>query len=126
MVTSAKSVRGLGSAGSGTSHHIHQRVTAIALLFLVPWFIYSIIAVCQVGYQGAIDWVAQPLNAILLILTIGAALYHMRMGMQVVIEDYIAKTGTKQAFLILNTFAVVALFAAMVLSVLKIWITAGA
>ena len=126
MVTSAKSVRGLGSAGSGTSHHIHQRVTAIALLFLVPWFIYSIIAVCQVGYQGAIDWVAQPLNAILLILTIGAALYHMRMGMQVVIEDYIAKTGTKQALLILNTFAVVALFAAMVLSVLKIWITAGA
>ncbi len=126
MSTSLKSVRGLGSAGSGTAHHIRQRVSAIALLFLVPWFIYSIIDACQAGYEGAVAWVSQPVNAILLVLTISAALYHMRLGMQTVIEDYIAKTGTKQALLILNTFATVALFAATVLSVLKIWMTAGA
>ena len=126
MATSAKSVRGLGSAGAGTQHHIRQRVTAIALLFLVPWFIYSIIHACKAGYEGALTWVAQPVNAILLILTLGAAHYHMRLGMQVVIEDYIAKSGTRQALLILNTFAVIALAAATILSVLKIWFTAGA
>jgi len=126
MTTSAKSVRGLGSAGEGTQHHIRQRVTAIALVFLVPWFLYSIIHACKAGYEGALTWVAQPVNAILLILTLSAALYHMRLGMQVVIEDYIAKSGTRQALLILNTFAVLALAVATILSVLKIWFTVGA
>lgn len=126
MATSAKSVRGLGAAGAGTQHHIRQRVTAVALLFLVPWFVYSIVHACKAGYESALTWVAQPLNAILLILTLSAALYHMRLGMQVVIEDYIAKSGTRQALLILNTFAVIALAAATILSVLKIWFTAGA
>ena len=63
----------------------------------MPWFIYSIIHACKAGYEGALIWVAQPVNAILLILTLSAALYHMRLGMQVVIEDYIAKSGTRQA-----------------------------
>lgn len=125
MSTSAKSVRGLGAAGTGTSHHIRQRVTAIALLFLVPWFVFSIIVACKAGFAGAQAWVAQPWNAILLILTLSAALYHMRLGLQTVVEDYISKSGTKQALLILNTFAVIALFAATILSVLKIWITAS-
>ena len=126
MTTSTKSVRGLGAAGAGTQHHIRQRVTAVALFFLVPWFVYSIVQAYKAGYEGALNWVAQPLNAILLILTLSAALYHMRLGMQVVIEDYIAKSGTRQALLILNTFAVIALGAATILSVLKIWFTAGA
>lgn len=126
MTTSAKNVRGLGSAGAGTQHHIRQRVTALALLFLVPWFMYSIVHACKAGYEGALTWVAQPVNAILLILTLSAALYHMRLGMQVVIEDYIARSGTRQALLILNTFAVFALATATILSVLKIWFTAGA
>lgn len=126
MSTSTKSVRGLGAAGTGTGHYIRQRVSAIALLFLVPWFLYSIIQVCTVGYEGAIIWISEPVNAVLLILTVSAALHHMRLGLQVVIEDYIARTSTRQALLILNTFAVAALFAATVLSVLKIWISAGA
>ena len=126
MTTSAITVRGLGSAGTGTQHHIRQRVTALALIFLVPWFVYSIIVACKAGYEGALTWAAQPVNAILLILTLSAALYHMRLGIQVVIEDYIAKSGTRQALLILNTFAVFGLAVATILSVLKIWFTAGA
>jgi len=119
------SVRGLGSAKSGTEHFIHQRVSAIALVFLVPWFIFSIMHATKAGYAGAEAWVAKPWNAILLILLFGAALYHMRLGLQTVIEDYIGKSGTRQALLILNTFAVFALMAAAILSVLKIWISAG-
>lgn len=126
MSTDLKSVRGLGASGAGTSHYIRQRVTAIALLFLVPWFLYSAVHMVRADYTSSLTWVSQPINAILLILMIGAALYHMRLGMQTVIEDYIAKSGTKQALLILNTFATVALLAATILSVLKIWMSAGA
>jgi succinate dehydrogenase / fumarate reductase membrane anchor subunit len=90
----------------------------------VPWFLYSIIHACRSGYDGAINWIGQPVNATLMILTLGAALYHMRLGMQTVIEDYIGKTGSKQALLILNTFVVIALSAAAIMAILKIWLTA--
>ena len=126
FLTPAKAARGLGSAKSGTAHHIRQRVSAIALIFLVPWFLFSVIRAFQAGSYGAAEWASQPIPAILLILTAGAAIYHMRLGMQVVIEDYIAKTGTRAALMILNSFACIALFAVIALSVLKLWIGAGA
>lgn len=126
FVTPAKAARGLGSAKAGTTHHIRQRVSAIALVFLVPWFLFSIINAMDAGLEGAQAWAGQPLNAILLILTAGAAVFHMRLGMQVVIEDYIAKTGTRSLLLILNSFACIALFVTVTLSVLKLWIGAGA
>jgi len=113
-------VRGLGSAKAGAHHFITQRVSAIALLFLVPWFLISLIGAVRGGYDGAIAWIGQPLNAILLVVTVGAALYHMRIGMQVVIEDYIGRTSTKAVLLILNTFVSVLLFAAAAFAVLKI------
>ncbi len=118
--------RGLGSAKEGVSHYVRQRVSALALIVLVPWFLFSVIGAMDAGYAGARDWAAQPWNAILLILTFGAAFFHMRLGMQTVIEDYIAKTGTRQALLVLNTFAAVGLFAVTALTVLKIWVSAGA
>jgi succinate dehydrogenase / fumarate reductase membrane anchor subunit len=123
--TPTAAVRGLGSARAGTDHHIRQRVSAIALVFLVPWFLYGVISASQAGYSGAAAWLAQPWNAVLMILALGAAFYHMRIGMQVIIEDYISKAGMRQGLLILNTFVCVGLFAATALSVLKIWISAG-
>jgi succinate dehydrogenase / fumarate reductase membrane anchor subunit len=116
-------VRGLGSAKHGAGHFIAQRVSAIGLLFLVPWFLISLIGAVRGGYDGALSWVADPINAVLVLLAVGAALYHMRLGMQVVIEDYIAKHGTKNVLLILNTFITVILFAAAAFSVLKIAIS---
>ena len=79
-------VRGLGSAKEGTTHFIRQRVSAIGLLFLVPWFLISGVTAAQGGYAGVVEWVSSPINATLLILTLGAAFYHMRLGMQVVVE----------------------------------------
>jgi len=113
-------VRGLGAAKEGAHHFIAQRVTAIALLFLVPWFLISLLSAVRGGYQNAIDFVANPINTVLILLTVGSALYHMRIGMQVVIEDYIARTGTRMVLLMLNTFIVVALFAATGFAVLEI------
>ncbi len=114
--------RGLGSAKEGVGHFIQQRVTAIALIVLVPWFVISAVLAVPAGYDGAVEWMAKPWNAIALILLAAAAFFHMRLGMQVVIEDYIHKHGMKQALLILNTFVAIALFAATAMSVLKVWI----
>jgi succinate dehydrogenase / fumarate reductase, membrane anchor subunit len=113
-------VRGLGAAKEGAHHFIVQRVTAIALLFLLPWFLIGVLLAVRGGYQGAIDFIANPLNAVLALMTVAATLYHMQIGMQVVIEDYIAKAGTRIFLLILNTFFCVALFASAAFSVLEI------
>jgi len=114
--------RGLGSAKEGVGHFIQQRVTAIALVILVPWFVVSAALAVPAGYDGAVEWMAKPWNAIALILLAAAAFFHMRLGMQVVIEDYIHKHGMKQALLILNAFVAISLFAATAMSVLKVWI----
>jgi succinate dehydrogenase / fumarate reductase membrane anchor subunit len=113
-------VRGLGSAKHGAAHFIAQRVSALALLVLVPWFLVSLIIAVRGGYNGAIEWIAQPFNAVAILLGVGAALYHMRIGMQVVVEDYIAKSGTKAVILIVNTFVCVVLFAVAAFAVVKI------
>lgn len=123
--TPASLVRGLGASREGTDHYIKQRVTAIALIVLVPWFIGSALIAAKGGYASVTAWIGHPFNAILLVLALGAAFYHMRLGMQVVVEDYIAKVSTRQMLLILNTFVVMGLFAATALSVLKVWFAAG-
>ena len=122
MTTSTKSVRGLGAAGRGTEHHIRQRVSAIALIFLVPWFLSSVAFAMTAGYSGAIGWMQQSHNALLFILLFSAALYHMRLGLQTVIEDYIGRAGTKQALLIGNVFIVGGIYVVTLLSVLKLWL----
>lgn len=116
-------VRGLGSAKHGAGHFITQRVSAIGLLFLVPWFLISLIGAVRGGYDGALAWLSEPLNAVLTLLAVGTALYHMRLGMQVVVEDYIAKHGTKNVLLVLNTFICIVLFVAAAYAVLKIAIS---
>lgn len=122
FLTPTKAARGLGSAKSGTAHHIRLRVAAIALIFLVPWFLYAVISATTAGYDGARAFVAQPLNGALLLITAGAVAYHMSLGMQVIIEDYISKTGLRTTLLILNIFAAIAMFVAVAISVIQIWI----
>jgi succinate dehydrogenase / fumarate reductase, membrane anchor subunit len=110
-------VRGLGSAKEGSGHFIGQRVSAIALIVLVPLFLVSLLSATAAGFDGARAWIAQPLNAILTLLATGAALYHMRLGLQTVIEDYIGKTAARIALLIANTFVALGLFVACAYSV---------
>jgi succinate dehydrogenase / fumarate reductase, membrane anchor subunit len=120
MRTGLGKVRGLGSAKHGAGHFIAQRVTAIALVVLVPLFLITLINAVRGGYDGALAYVADPFNALLILLAVGASLYHMLLGMQVVVEDYIAKSSTKAVLLILNTFICVVLFAAAAYAVLKV------
>ena len=120
FLTPTKAARGLGSAKSGTAHHIRLRVAALALLVLVPLALYAIISISSASFDGARAWVAQPLHATLLILTAGVVSYHMRLGMQVIIEDYIHGELQKVALLILSTFFTILVAGASLFALLKI------
>jgi succinate dehydrogenase / fumarate reductase membrane anchor subunit len=118
--TPLSKVRGLGSAKSGVGHFIAQRVTAIALVVLVPVFLFQLAKHGGGDYEAARAWVGSVPGAIVTLLTMTAAFYHMRLGLQVVIEDYIHKSGTKAALLIVNTLIAAGLWIAVVYSVLRI------
>lgn len=82
--------RGLGSAHSGSQHWLMQRITAIALVFLVIWFVVSVKDAVQIhGLQGVLYLTASPLNAIALLLLLVTAVYHGSLGVKVIIEDYV-------------------------------------
>jgi len=118
--------RGLGSAKHGVGHFIAQRVSAIALVVLVLWGVYSVLGLARADYETAVLWVRTPWNAILSALLIGVAAFHMRLGMQVIIEDYFDKPASRTALLILNTFAAWLIGAAGVFSILKVAFSGGA
>lgn len=118
--TPTKAAAGLGSAKAGVEHFITQRVSALALAVLVPWFLIALVTGYSGGFEGASAFVSAPVNTVLLILGLSAAFYHMRLGMQVVVEDYIGNHGTRAALLILNTFVTAALWVTSVVAVLRI------
>jgi succinate dehydrogenase / fumarate reductase membrane anchor subunit len=114
-------VRGLGSAKDGTGHWWWQRVTAIALIPLSVWFVYALMSVSLSGdRQVVINWVQSPFVAIALVLLLTALFTHARLGLQVVIEDYVHCGALRIALLLLIKFASLALLAISVLSVLKV------
>ena len=80
---------GHGSAKAGADHWIAQRLTAISLVPLGLWFAFSMVSLQHGSYQLVAAWVAEPLNAILLILLVVTLVYHSLLGLQVIIEDYV-------------------------------------
>ena len=123
--TSLGRARGLGAAKHGVGQFITERVTAIALVPLVVWGIWSAIIVARGGYAGAIGWITSPLNAVLLSLTLVVGFWHMQVGMRVIIEDYVEKAFGRAALLLLNLFVCVLFGALAVFSVLKLAFTTG-
>lgn len=118
--TPLKKVKGLGSAKEGTSHFWAQRVTAIAMVPLVLWLGFSVAALPGMDYVAIREWLSQPFNAIVMILFMIAGFYHARLGLQVVIEDYIGPHGPRTAAIIAVNFAAAALGVTGVFSVLRI------
>lgn len=86
--------KGLGSAKSGLHHWWLQKITAISLIPLVTWFVYSVVLTAKDG-GNILPLISSPVNAIALILLIGIALFHGTLGVQVIIEDYITGKLTK-------------------------------
>jgi succinate dehydrogenase / fumarate reductase membrane anchor subunit len=85
--------RGLGSAKEGVAHWWAQRVSAVALLFLVPWFVVTAVSLIGADHANARAFLAEPLNATLMLAFVLAVMWHARLGLQVVIEDYIHTRG---------------------------------
>jgi succinate dehydrogenase / fumarate reductase membrane anchor subunit len=117
--------RGLGSAKSGVGRFIGERVTSVALIFLVLWGLSSALTVARGGYDGAIGWLASPVNAVLLILLAVVGFYHMQVGMRVIVEDYIGKPATKALLLIANAFVCWGGMALTVVCILKVALMGG-
>ena len=113
-------VRGLGSAKNGTHHWWGQRVTAIALVPLVLWFVASIVGMAGAPLAAVKAWAASPLVAVLLLALVIATFQHARLGLQVVIEDYVHREPVKIAALLAMNGAVLLLGGIAVVSILKL------
>ena len=120
MRTPLSRVRGLGSAGEGTGHFWKQRLTGVANVPLVLGFVWFVI--CGLGSTQAefAARVSSPLVAAMLILFIVSGVVHMKLGMQVIIEDYVHGEGAKLAALMGNIFFFTAAGLVGVLAVLKL------
>ncbi len=112
--------RGLGSAKEGVHHFWMQRLTALALIPLTLWFVFSVVQLSAASYPGVLQWVHDPKVAVTLVLFLVALLYHSMLGVQVVIEDYVHHEGLKLASLVLMKFAHLAIAAACIFAVLKV------
>lgn len=113
-------VRGLGSAKSGVEHFWHQRLTAAALVPLTIWFVWIVARYAGAPHAEVVTALSNPINAALMLLFVIAALYHMALGLQVVVEDYITTKGAKLAALFLVNFTAVAIAMVCLVAVLRI------
>jgi succinate dehydrogenase / fumarate reductase membrane anchor subunit len=97
-------VRGLGSSRSGTEHFWRQRLTAVANVPLTIAFVVIVVSLLGRNHAYVVQTLGSPLVAMLMLLFIGSSIYHMRIGMQVIIEDYVHDEVTKLVLVMSNTF----------------------
>ncbi|MFC3713738.1 succinate dehydrogenase, hydrophobic membrane anchor protein [Sphingoaurantiacus capsulatus] len=113
-------VRGLGAAKSGTHHWWLQRVTALSNFALLVWFVVSLVRLPVLDHPTVTAWIQQPLTAVPLLLLIASVFWHLRLGVQVLIEDYVTNEGTKVLSLLALGFFALALGFTAAFCVLKI------
>ncbi len=118
--TSIGKVRGLGSAHHGAHHWLVQRVTAVGNLVLTLWLATSFVLLPDMSHATISGWLAQPLPATAMILLVVTTFWHARLGLQVLIEDYIQETGMKFGLLTLLNLAVIGGGAFAVFSVARL------
>ncbi|KUO55534.1 MAG: succinate dehydrogenase [Sphingomonadales bacterium BRH_c3] len=105
--TSLGKVRGLGSAHQGAHHWLLQRFTAIGNLVLMIWLAGSILWLPDLGHATVSEWLAQPVSAMAMILLVISTFWHARLGLQVLIEDYVHNAGSKFACIAALNLAVI-------------------
>jgi succinate dehydrogenase membrane anchor subunit len=120
LLTPRNRVEGLGSTKTGTSEFWRQSVTAVALIPLTIWFVWSALHLVGAEQSEVIAFLARPVNTVLMLLFIGTALYHMMIGLRIIIEDYIHQPALKFALIILNSFFAWGVGAATAFALLKI------
>lgn len=119
LQTPRNRIEGLGSAKAGTREFWHQRLTAVALVPLAIWFVWSALHLVGAEQSDVLAFLAWPVNTVLMLLFMGAALYHFMIGAQVIIEDYF-HGGVKITLVILNKFFCIGVGVAVAFALLKI------
>jgi succinate dehydrogenase / fumarate reductase membrane anchor subunit len=120
MQTPIARVRGLGSARSGAHHWWLERLTSVATLILFLWLAVSLLRLPALDHGSVTEWLGQPLAAVPMLLLIAATFWHLKLGLQVVIEDYVHEEGTKLFTVMVLNFFVLAGAALAIFAVLKI------
>ncbi|HLM41088.1 MAG TPA: succinate dehydrogenase, hydrophobic membrane anchor protein [Microvirga sp.] len=120
MRTPLARVKGLGAAGHGVEHWWLHRVTAVSNVPLIISFVIIVAALAGSSYEGAVAIVSHPLTAILLLLAVISVTNHMRLGMQIIIEDYVHDKGYKIAAVIANNFYATIIAVACIYAILKV------
>jgi len=108
------------SLNPGLSHWKLQRLSAILIIPLVVWFLFSIMVNMSSQYKEAIEWVVNPINSILLIILLAGIFYHSAMGIQVVFEDYVSNINLRKRLIIISNLLIVFLATISIISVLNI------
>jgi len=116
-------VLGRGSAGEGVGHWWQQRVTAIALVPLTLWFVIGLLRRNATKPEDMQAWLSHPWSALLALLLVVTLAWHSKLGVQVVIEDYVHGKGAKTTLLLLSTFAHVTAAVAAIFAILRIALT---
>lgn len=102
FLSSPGRAKGFDSAHTGFGHWWTERITAVALLPLTIWFAASIIAYSGSDYQAFISWLSSPVVAVLMVFLLIAVFWHMALGLQVVIEDYVHSSAKIWSLLIVR------------------------
>lgn len=112
--------RGLGSAKSGVNHWWVQRVTGVALVPLSLWFICAALRLIGASHEAVLAWIGGPVPVVLFIALVLATFYHLALGLQVVIEDYVPGELARMTTLLVIKGAIVLLTLACLVSILKL------
>jgi succinate dehydrogenase / fumarate reductase membrane anchor subunit len=126
METPLARVRGLGSAREGGRHWWIERTTSVAAFLLYAWLLASLLMLPDLSWRTVTEWLQGPLAAVPMLLLVAVTFWHLRDGLQVVIEDYVHEEGNKFLSLLLLNFAAVAAASFALFAVLKIALGAPA
>jgi succinate dehydrogenase / fumarate reductase membrane anchor subunit len=121
MRTPLGKVRGLGSARQGTEHFWMQRLTSVALVPLSLFFVFLVVSLTSAPYEVAAARLGSPVVAVLMLAFIIASVVHMRLGLQIIIEDYVQGEASKILLFLANSFFAFLVGAAAVLAVAKLY-----
>ena len=120
METPLGAVRGLGSAREGAEHWWHERLSSIGTLLLSIWLLVSLLRLPSLDYGVMVEWLSSTINVSAMVLLVLSTFWHIRMGVQVSIDDYVHEEGNKVFLLLLLNFAVAVAVVIAVVALLKL------